>query len=424
MTKLKSILLSSLLIGISLQAQENGSNGKSYPDGHGGTVFFPAGDISFADKVVSFKKGDPSAAEKDSNPEEAVGIPNYDTENDSRYVSLGCGGTLVLAFEDNAVIDIPGPDLYVFEVGSDIEPTSLSLSKDGENWLEIGRISGGKAEIDIAPYVTPQDSFRYVKLTDLKTACGSSWPGSDIDAVGAIGSGMRLSLNSSFLFDFGKFDLKPEAKQELHKLAMKLQRFPGGTITVEGHTDSVGSDEANNRLSQKRAQAVVDHMTQHEDLKQFKFIAHGYGESRPIASNKTKEGRQKNRRVDMVVRLTAPKNSTDTAPSKALPPKKVFLTEWETNWGKMHLQKEGEKIKGTYSDDNGEVIGKLTDANTMEGYWIEDESDHKCDTPKNGRYYWGRLKMTFSNNMSTFDALWGYCNDTPSKKNFSGHALR
>ena len=416
---LPNLLVCSLLCIVSIEAQE----GKSYPDGHGGKVFFPSGEVSFADKVVSFEKGNPSASPKDSDPNEAVGIPDYDRENDSRYVSLGCGGTLTLAFEDNAVIDIPGPDLYVFEVGSDIEPTTLSLSKDGKSWIEIGRISGGKAEIDIAPYVTPQESFRYVKLTDLKTACTGKWPGSDIDAVGAIGSGIRLSLNSSFLFDFGKYDLKPEAKKELHDIALKLQRFPGGKVIVEGHTDSIGSEDANLKLSQKRAQAVVDHMNEHEKLQKFEFVAHGYGESRPVASNDTKDGRRQNRRVDLVVKVTLPKTSEA---NRTQHPKsgEVFLNEWETNWGKMHLKKTDEILEGTYSEDNGEITATFTDKDTAEGYWIEDHSDFKCDTPKKGRYYWGRLQMHFSNNRTLFDAKWGYCEDTPSKSNFSGHALR
>jgi hypothetical protein len=122
-------------------------NGKFYSDGHGGKVSFPLGDISFADEVVSFKKGTPSAAEKDSNPKHGIGIPDYDSDSDSNYVTLGCGGTLVFRFLDNALIDIEGPDLYVFEIGEAVEPTTLSISKDGKNWIDIGKISGGKADV-------------------------------------------------------------------------------------------------------------------------------------------------------------------------------------------------------------------------------------------------------------------------------------
>jgi OOP family OmpA-OmpF porin len=61
--------------------------------------------------------------------------------------------------------------------------------------------------IDISPFVKPGDTFHYVRLTDLKTNCGESWPGADIDAVGAVGSAIQISLKSSVLFDFEKSTL-------------------------------------------------------------------------------------------------------------------------------------------------------------------------------------------------------------------------
>jgi hypothetical protein len=86
--------------------------GKSYPDGHGGTVFFPLGDLSFADEVVAFRSGNPSAAnEKDRDPRFSTGIPDYNEAKDVNYTTLGCGGVLTLHFVDNSLVDIDGPDL-------------------------------------------------------------------------------------------------------------------------------------------------------------------------------------------------------------------------------------------------------------------------------------------------------------------------
>jgi OOP family OmpA-OmpF porin len=172
-----------------IPANSNAAEGKEYPDGHDGTVFFPLGDLSFADEVVSFEEGDPSSSDDYySQAEHTLGPPDYDETPDDSYTTLGCGGRLTLRFEDNALVDVEGPDLYVFEIGPDIEATDLSISKDGTEWINIGEISGGKAEVDISIFIKPGEKFYYVRLQDKKLYCSNRWPGADIDAVGAIGS--------------------------------------------------------------------------------------------------------------------------------------------------------------------------------------------------------------------------------------------
>jgi outer membrane protein OmpA-like peptidoglycan-associated protein len=275
--------------------------GKAYPDGHGGSVYFPAGDISFADEVVSFEKGNPSAGDNDSKSEETLGIPDYDRATAENYTTLGCGGVLTLRFIDNVLVDIEGPDLFVFEIGPAIEPTNLAISKDGQEWVEIGKISGGRADIDISPFIQPGETFHFVRLTDLKTECGSAWPGADIDAVGAIGSAVRISLKSSVLFDFDKSTLKPEAADELHRAAEKIKEFSNARIIIEGHTDNFGTDAYNLELSRNRAAAVRDFFVTQEKMEGSGMESSGFGESRPIASNDTEEGRAKNRRVEIII---------------------------------------------------------------------------------------------------------------------------
>lgn len=277
------------------------SAGKVYKDSHGKKIHFPLGDLSFADEVVAFSPGNPKAAnERDRDPKMALGIPDYDDTKDANYTTLGCAGTLVLRFVDNALLDIDGPDLYVFEIGPQVEPTNLAISEDGAHWIEIGAISGGTAYVDIRPFVKPGQLFHFVRLTDLKSACGGSWPGADIDAVGAIGSVLQFSLSSAVLFDFNKFDLKDDAREELVRIARELAEHPGATIVIEGHTDSVGSEDKNQVLSLNRAQAVRDFLAA-QGLQDRDFDIRGYGESRPLASNDTEEGRAKNRRVVIIV---------------------------------------------------------------------------------------------------------------------------
>ena len=86
-----------------------------------------------------------SFRERDRDPKQGLGIPDYDESEDKNYVTLGCGGVLTLRFVDNGLIDIPGPDLYVFEIGPDVEPTNLAISEDGATWIEVGAIKGGRS---------------------------------------------------------------------------------------------------------------------------------------------------------------------------------------------------------------------------------------------------------------------------------------
>jgi outer membrane protein OmpA-like peptidoglycan-associated protein len=104
------------------------------------------------------------------------------------------------------------------------------------------------------------------------------------------------------LFDTGKATLKPQAREKLSKLAGILLAYPGQLmLEIEGHTDSVGSDELNNKLSQSRAQSVNDYLTsagvKAERIKAVK----GFGKTKPIATNDTAAGRQMNRRVEVVI---------------------------------------------------------------------------------------------------------------------------
>ncbi len=102
------------------------------------------------------------------------------------------------------------------------------------------------------------------------------------------------------LFDTGKFDLRSEAREKLAKLSGIVVAHPGLKLAIEGYTDSTGSDELNEKLSQDRAQAVRDYLTE-QGLAQDTVTAQGFGKSEPVADNNTAAGRQKNRRVEIVV---------------------------------------------------------------------------------------------------------------------------
>jgi outer membrane protein OmpA-like peptidoglycan-associated protein len=105
---------------------------------------------------------------------------------------------------------------------------------------------------------------------------------------------------SDVLFDFGKYSLKPEAREKLAKVSGIILSHPGLSLHVEGYTDNVGSDEYNQKLSEQRADAVRTYLIE-QGIPDSTVTAQGFGKSNPIAPNDTAQGRQKNRRVQIVV---------------------------------------------------------------------------------------------------------------------------
>jgi outer membrane protein OmpA-like peptidoglycan-associated protein len=105
---------------------------------------------------------------------------------------------------------------------------------------------------------------------------------------------------SDVLFDTAKFSLRPQAREKLAKVAGIVSGHPGLKLDIEGHTDSVGGDDYNQKLSEQRGGAVRDYLTS-QGMAQASVTAKGLGESQPVASNDNAKGRQENRRVEIVI---------------------------------------------------------------------------------------------------------------------------
>jgi outer membrane protein OmpA-like peptidoglycan-associated protein len=105
---------------------------------------------------------------------------------------------------------------------------------------------------------------------------------------------------SDVLFKTGSFELMPAARERLAKVSGIVLAYPSLHLQVEGHTDSIGTDDYNQALSEKRAGAVRDYLVQ-EGISADAIKALGFGKTEPIASNDTPEGRQQNRRVELVL---------------------------------------------------------------------------------------------------------------------------
>ena len=92
-----------------------------------------------------------------------------------------------------------------------------------------------------------------------------------------------------------------------------------------------------------------------------------------------------------------------------------FRGEWQTSEGRMSLAwADHVTVTGTYSQDNGRIIGNSEDRRVLNGYWIENGSARRCNTQKDGSYYWGRVRFNLNSTESEFAGKWSYCNDEPT----------
>ena len=163
-----------------------------------GGVLFPQGELSFADVVVSYDpvitNGQPTASHQDAST--ALGLPDYDfdpdcTGHDCTFVSLGDGGAITLQFTDNFLTgsDSSADDLWIFEVGPDVEDMFVYVSVDGLTFLPVGAVGGATSGVDLDAFGYGSTAmFSYVRLVDDPDKDGQTGitVGADIDAVGAI----------------------------------------------------------------------------------------------------------------------------------------------------------------------------------------------------------------------------------------------
>ena len=167
----------------------------------------------------------------------------------------------------------------------------IATSKDKKNRKEralkgagIGAIAGG----GVGYYMDVQEA----KLRQQLENTGVS--------VTRDGENIILNMPSNITFEVDKSDVKPSFAEVLGSVALVLKEYKSTMIEVAGHTDSTGSNSYNQMLSQQRAQAVSN-VLMNNGVQPVRIDTVGYGETRPIASNNTAEGRQQNRRVELTL---------------------------------------------------------------------------------------------------------------------------
>lgn len=174
-------------------------------------------------------------------------------------------------------------------------------SGDGTKGAVIGAVIGGTAGTLIGKYMDKQAQEIENEIPD-----------AEVDKVVTVGDNgeevtesITVTFDSGVLFATDSYRLTNASQAELDRMANIFSRYPDTDIEVDGHTDSTGSEEYNQRLSEQRAAAVADYLTSH-GISRNRIITKGFGETRPKATNETALGRQENRRVE--VAITASEN--------------------------------------------------------------------------------------------------------------------
>jgi outer membrane protein OmpA-like peptidoglycan-associated protein len=159
----------------------------------------------------------------------------------------------------------------------------------------IGAVIGGATGAVIGDYMDKQaEEIEQIEGAEVAKVTTETEDGESVT------SGYTVTFDSGVLFDFGKYSLTDASRIELQKMADVFQKYPETDIEIDGHTDNIGSERSNQRLSEQRAGSVADYLAE-LGIDRNRLITQGFGETRPVATNDTDAGRAANRRVEVVI---------------------------------------------------------------------------------------------------------------------------
>lgn len=162
-----------------------------------------------------------------------------------------------------------------------------SKSKNPAVYAIVGSAIGGVAGAVIGGYMDKQAKQLEKDL-------------SEVAEIERIDEGIKVTMASGLLFGFDSYNLSTKNRENLQKLANTLTEYQDTEILVAGHTDSVGDEAYNERLSKQRADAVANYLVAN-GIKRSRLVVKGYGEDAPAMSNDTKVGQEENRRVELAI---------------------------------------------------------------------------------------------------------------------------
>lgn len=175
----------------------------------------------------------------------------------------------------------------------------LKLNK-GHHTIKVWYFQGPATEVGLRLFVTRpgEKNEKIFSLPDFSPSVSNAFRSMNAQATK---DGIRIQLDAQFLFDTNKHELKPAAIKSIKSLIQIIAAYPGCLVKVEGHTDNVGSDEANQKLSENRARSVKEALLKNGAPANTRFEATGYGKTKPVTDNTTEKSRTKNRRVEVLI---------------------------------------------------------------------------------------------------------------------------
>ncbi len=213
---------------------------------------------------------------------------------DQGSISLVQGGML-----SGGVSQVPDAQAVLTQAGQNIDPDSGKEVTASKNDAE--RLSDEELKAELDKRGEEQSEEMYEEVVQM----AESYSIDNLVNIDYNEQYVELDLNGSILFESGSAQVKEDSKIFLQKIARILTKYKYCTIEIEGHTDNVpiysASYSSNRELSSERARNVYEYLMSQEDFIDANMKVAGYGESRPVASNSTEEGRAKNRRVSIKI---------------------------------------------------------------------------------------------------------------------------
>lgn len=268
----------------------------------GGDYSIQDGDGEYSDENVTIQRNEDGSGQYTNKVTgvtlqvNAQGEGQYLDEKNKISFQIGADGTGVYKDENNDTTITIGKNNSTYTQGNIIienngdgsgtyndKDKDLLIKNDGKGKAII-TLKGKSTEVEAKPLEKPE-KFPKLKMVP---------PVPSIEA-----NSLLITLDSGILFDVDKYDLRPEAEEVLKNLAIVLKEADIKVFEVDGHTDSDAGDKHNQVLSENRANAVKNFLTSQGITAE--ITIKGYGKTRPIASNDTPEGKQKNRRVEIII---------------------------------------------------------------------------------------------------------------------------
>ena len=268
----------------------------------GGDYSIQDGDGEYSDENLTIKRNKDGSGQYTNKVTgvtlqvNAQGEGQYLDEKNKISFQIGADGTGIYKDENNDTTITIGKNNSTYTQGNitienngdgsgtyNDKDKDLLIKNDGKGKAII-TLKGKSTEVEAKPLEKPE-KFPKLKMVP---------PVPSIEA-----NSLLITLDSGILFDVDKYDVRPEAEEVLKNLAIVLKEADIKVFEVDGHTDSDAGDKHNQVLSENRANAVKDFLTSQGITAE--ITIKGYGKTRPIASNDTPEGKQKNRRVEIII---------------------------------------------------------------------------------------------------------------------------